>query len=316
MTVEDAHLGRGLEDAFSAAAFEDEEVQQKLDTWRQGDLVANVGLFWAGTEAFDPITGVSAGCSAGHVLPVIPWDGQSATGDTPSIYTPVQPWSIVTTQTCDVSAVGPGARHPFVQVSPLVNIATFQPNVIRSIKQGQRVDMVLVDAVPGDGIWAADLRVSLPLSKAVLLAQSPIRGFSNEALALEFSESVAMKYRRPAFADPIADGFRSRLNNFVEKEAGALAPWVEEVEQFRLVVLEGSRLEPREVALYVVTLSNLSTEAACPLRKWRNLEKKKLKKDGIDLARLRFRNIHNMFAAEYRTASVLAIPALSRHPWW
>src|SRR5206468_2164638 len=86
-------------------------------------------------------------------------------------------WAVITSQTCDVVASGPGGRHPTVQVSPLVNLDGADPNKITGIRRNMNVDSVLVPDVPGGGTWAADLRISLPVSKAVLLQQSRIPGF-------------------------------------------------------------------------------------------------------------------------------------------
>ena len=68
-----------------------------------------------------------------------------------------------------------------------------------------------VPDVPTPGEWAADLRISLPVSKAVLLRQSRVHGFREQHQTLEFAERVAAKTRRPALHDAIADGLVPRL---------------------------------------------------------------------------------------------------------
>lgn len=305
----------GVEAAFDAGAFSDPELRHRLDAWRQGDLVADIGLFWAGTTDDDPLTGLSADATGGHRWPVIPWDGAPTNGSAAPETGPRQRWSVITSQTCDVVATGPGARHPFVQVSPLIDLAGVNPDAVEAIRRGHRIDHLWVDNVPGGGAWAADLRVSLPVSKAILAAQDRRPAFASERAALEFAERVAAKLRRPALHDELTDGLRGRLRELVCTEPAA--PWLDDIEQFRLLVVEGERLQPTEVALVVVTLDKLDAATRAPLRKWQQQERKRLrKKAGIVLGKVRFRELASMSVEEYRASVPLHIPELTRRVWW
>ena len=304
----------GVDATFAGGAFADPALHARLDAWCQGDLVADIGLFWAGTAFEDPVTGVAADPSGGHLWPVIAWDGTPAEELSTPETGPLQQWSVITSQTCDVVGTGPGARHPFVQVSPLIDLTGADQNTVDAIKRGERLDRVWVDNVPGGGAWAADLRVSLPVSKAVLAAQERRPAFSTEQAALDFAERVAAKLRRAALHDDLTDGLRPRLRELVR--ADPAAGWLDDVEQFRLLVVQGTRLQPDEVALVVVTLVKLDEALRAPLRQWAKQERKRLKKVGITLGRVRFRDLDSMSVEEYRTSVPLHIPELARRVWW
>ena len=117
-------LRDGIDGIYLPEAMAQRAVKQALNDWRQGDLVYGVRLFWA-APADDELTGLSVDDPGDGRWAVISWDGAPATaedasdtgeaagGGSPS-------WGIITSQTCDVVATGPGRRHPTVQVSPLL----------------------------------------------------------------------------------------------------------------------------------------------------------------------------------------------------
>lgn len=116
--------------------------------------------------------------------------------------------------------------------------------------------------------------MSVPVSKAVLLRQTRIPGFTDPAAALQFAERVAGRYRRPALHDAITTGLAPRLR------------------EFRLLVTAGDRLRPTNVALIAVVLQDkLDAEDTKLLRNWRLKEKTRLVKASgtITLGPIRFR---------------------------
>ncbi|SNR59691.1 hypothetical protein [Blastococcus mobilis] len=71
------HIRRGLDAAYIARALGTPAFTDGLAEWRQGDLIRDIGLFWAGTED-DPLTGLQVPVSPGHRWPVVAWDGVAA----------------------------------------------------------------------------------------------------------------------------------------------------------------------------------------------------------------------------------------------
>lgn len=222
----------GLSAAFLPGALAAPSVQGALNAWRQGDLVQGIGMFWAGTMHPDPLTGLEAAPSPGQPWPVVPWDGipaasAGAAGDVPEAADWSSSWSIITSQTCDVVGAGPGGRHPIVQVSPLVDLTAADPNKVTAVRRHMNVDLTPVSSVPGGGIWAADLRISLPVSKAVLLEQQRTHGFATATEAHEFAERVAGKFRRAALHDELSVALVAGLERVVKQAKKAGTAWLE-----------------------------------------------------------------------------------------
>ncbi|MBB2923197.1 hypothetical protein [Cellulomonas cellasea] len=294
-----------------------------------------MGLFWAGTDDDDPITGLSVPASGGHQWPVVPWDGLGAEVSTDTAPSgsgndadtgghPEKPggwegsWSILTSQTCDIVATGPGQRHPTVQVCPLLRLDDhLDKGQIAEINRGSRVDLITVPDVPGGGNWAADLRISVPVSKGVLLRQDPVHGFTTPEDSQQFAERVAAKYRRPALHDEISGDLVTGLRDLVAEARESEALWPDVIEQFRLLVLDGDRLTPRSVRVLVILFRpGITAEDASPLREWRKREKKRLLRHGIALAPLDFVAVSNLTVTEYRASDPLRVPELGQPAYW
>lgn len=314
----------GVDALYLPGALVDRPTKRALSAWQQGDLVRDVGLFWAGTEDVDELTGLTAEPTTGHRWPVVPWDGVPATtagsvdADLAYADQPATGWTIITSQTCDVVADGPGQRHPTVQVSPLQNIAHLDKSKILGIRRGEKVDLVHIPDVPDRGTWAADLRISLPVSKAVLLRQDRVPGFVDPTAAMQFAERVAAKYRRPALHDEIAGGLVNSLRALVDQARPAGDLWPDLIEQFRLQITDGDRLKPRNVRILAVTLDDLTAADKQPLRVWQTKERRRLLRasDGIVLGPIWFGDLEKVGVGRYRDSDYLRIPELSQPVFW
>ncbi|MDP5184826.1 hypothetical protein QOZ88_19510 [Blastococcus sp. BMG 814] len=316
----------GVDAVYLPGALVDRPTKRALNKWQQGDLIREVGLFWAGTEDVDQLTGLAAQPTAGHRWPVVPWDGapadpldvsDSADADADAGQPPTS-WAIITSQTCDVVAGGPGQRHPTVQVSPLQDITHLAKSKILEIQRGEKVDLVYVPDVPAPGTWAADLRISLPVSKAILLRQERVPGFADPAEAIQFAERVAAKFRRPALHDEITGGLVPGLRALVDQARTAGELWPDLIEQFRLQITDGDRLKPRNVRILAVTLDDLTAQDRQPLREWRTQERKRLLRasNGIVLAPIWFGDLEKVGVGRYRDSDYLRIPELGQPVFW
>ncbi len=219
----------------------------------------------------------------------------------------------VVSQTCDIAATGPGARHPFIQVCPVRDIgAAFPSEKIEQIRAGEIVEYVYLTKPPETGKeWAIDLRVSVPLSKGALIANQPIEGFASEDDELNLGARIAAKYERPALHDYLSKNFIDALNEFISG-AKKSQDWCDDIEQLRLAV-EGPRLTPKRVRLIVVTDGDvLVPSKRKPLREHWKSHRKALKAAGIEQAPIGFRHIEKLKVKDYRESIPLNIPTLGR----
>lgn len=304
-----------LEDAFDLEKLTVPEVATDLARWQQGDLVRGVRLVWATSSGgdllfddADEITQGGGGNFEGTWL-ALPRDD----GEEPDHWD----FGIITSQTCDLGASGPGGRHPTFQVSPLIRLESLPDDRAGAVRRGATNDLVLVPVVPAPGEWAADLRISIPVSKGLLVGTERIHAFASELDSLRFADQVALKYRRPAVHDGVSDVLVPSLNALVKRRRSAGSTWPDRVEQFRLRVTSGTRLEPEAFELIVVTLDGkFSPAEEHDLREWRKNERKGLSKACNDatINPLRFLTLERVPVADYREAVLLAITELQRLP--
>jgi hypothetical protein len=312
LTHENGRVADGIDNIFTLRSLSREDVSAALDGWRQGDIVSGVRFFWADSEGNDPISDLHIDAPADGGWNVTRW-AQEGVGISPDA-----DLGVITSQTCDIGATGPGARHPTVQVSPLVRLAHLGTDRGEAIRKNRANDMVLIPDVGSDE-WAADLRISFPVSKSVLIAGTPRRGFVSQEEARAFAERVAAKTRRPAVHDAISEHLVDELDSFVKRERTAGAGWVDRVEQFRVQVSKGSRLEPQSVGLLVIVLDGpLDPADQAPLRAWWTRERKQFIRaaDGAILVPLRFLQLDKIKVVDYRESVPLRIQNLGRRTFW
>jgi hypothetical protein len=186
---------------------------------------------------------------------------------------------------------------------------------LRQIRDGEIGEYVYLTNPPERGKeWAIDLRISVPLSKGALIADSPIDGFTSEDDELNLAARVAAKFERPALHDYLSKDLVDALEGFVSKARRMSEDWCEDVEQIRLEV-EGDRLAPKRVRLVVVTdvdFNGLLNTKKNPLRDHWKSHKKPLKAVGIEQTPIAFRHIDKLAIKDYRNSVPLSIPSLGR----
>jgi hypothetical protein len=311
----------GLDAVFMRRALTDE--RKTLDPWKQGDLVDGVTLFWGAPGGQDPLTGMDHEPTENGRWPVAVWDGVRALPDTDDpdadqehdVHHPR--WGVIVSQTCDVMGVDPGARHPTVQVSPLRKLTGVEnPGYIARVQRHDVVELHHVTQPPEAGDWAVDLRISFPISKAVLLPQTPKSAFATEDDKVRFGDRLAAKVRRPALHDEISNGLVNRIREAVKDAQAQALTWPDHVEQIRALVQQGPKLQPDKVQLVVVLVEKLPDADRQPLRDVITSEKKRLKKHGITLTAAMFRHLDDLKADIYRRSDPLYIPELGNGAYW
>lgn len=270
-----------------------------LDAWYQGALINGTSWAWACPPGVDPIAGEHS-ASAWEVASVV---GTSAD------------YSIVTSQTCDIAATGPGRKHPFVQVSPLVTLDHFNASAHRDIERWSVTYLVPVFGCPDGVERVADLRISMPVSKGLLLAQSPTSGFRTEYDRLRFAEHLAGRVRRPALHEALTEGVIQRLGELVKNPPKDASPeWHECVEQIR-VELDGDRLQPQRAVLHFVCERPLGADEIARWREAQKPIKKLLAAHGIDFGGMRFHDVHGVLAEAWRAWIPIRVPGLIGTPY-
>ena len=217
-------------------------------------------MTWAGLAGEDPITGTAAGDDDAYDWqPIADRDF-------------VAPYGMLVSQTCDVGATGTGGKHPFVEIASVFRRNDCDQGERRDIEQFKSTYQVALTQPPEDGFWVADLRLVMPISKALLAAYDPLPGFASSKDLLNLAEALARKRRRPALHEALSEDLPKSLDAYVKEKAKAKPPlppgWLEKVEQVRLRVTGGDRLRPTEAQLWVVQSTPLDAEETEVWRGW------------------------------------------------
>lgn len=168
-----------------------EEIVRALASWKQGDLVPGQNFSWLSISG-DAVTGQSSTENLGAVEL-----GATQSG-----------WLVVASQTCDIVGTGTGSHQPFVQVCPVLDVTSEDESRKTEIRNYRIGYLVPISHLSDSGrFMAADLRLSMPLSKAAL-AQLANAGsaFATEEERLNFAEAIAIRFRRPALHDALSEG--------------------------------------------------------------------------------------------------------------
>jgi hypothetical protein len=276
------------------------DIGAALDYWRQGHLIAaEAGVWLAPAGVDDLVTGDSAPGTPGYLRA-----RSDVFGDTG--------YMAIVSQTCDIAVGGPGQRHPFVQACPVRNIAEFPVEKIEQIKAGMVVEYMLLSQPPvAEAVWAVDLRISVPLSKAVLAAAQPVEGFATEHDEILLGQRIADKFERPAVHDALTGPVFTSLRRLISASKKNQM-WCDDIEQIRLDIMEGTRLQPKRVRLIIYTDAKTVEVDKRPLRIWWGSQKKTLKQAGIEQSALRFRFVDDCKLKEYRDSIPISVPSLER----
>ncbi|MGW0117717.1 hypothetical protein [Streptomyces sp. NPDC003327] len=284
-----------------------DESKKSLDAWQQGQMLPGSTLSWAAPFGLDTVTGIDSDAEEGQ---------ETSQGWCHVSVSDLRcRWAIVTSQTCDIVASGPGARHPFVQVSPVYHLPEVSPNRRLAIEGHEVSHLVALTAPPSSGFWVADLRASLPVSKHLLASSSPVTAFSNEKDLLDFSEHVAARIRRPSLHDVVSDTMVKSIGQYIKVTNKGNPEWWENVEQLR-VMITGPRLDPSSIQLVVLQQNQLDAAQKKLWRDWASSFRKILAKDNITMTPVFFTSLDEMTARLYRESIPLRVVELRRPYVW
>ena len=154
--------------------------------------------------------------------------------------------------------------------------------------------------VPKGHRWYADLRILVPVSKALLIERDPISGFLTQDESLSFGEVLAQKFRRPALHEALSEDLPKILESYVQNAGHATNPFAK-VDEVRLSIMGGDRLNPVRGQLVILTENGSLTPEEQGA--WTDLNKSAgqlFAKHGITYANLVHYDVSNMSAALYR----------------
>lgn len=267
------------------------DVRNAIGGWKQGDALEGGPLFWAGPQGSDPY---------------LPYDGAPQ-----PFHVSEEPGSgllVLTSQTCDIATTGTGAKHPLVTVSPVYKLADADPNY-GNAKAGRIGYLVRITKPPtGDGLYVADLRITLPISKGVLVNSVPIDLWATEQDRLHFAECLARKYGRPALSSALSEGIVNSLSDHIKQNDADAS---ERIEEFRLRI-EGDRLTPVTIQLIVLTDVEPDRDLKKVWRAWTKKGARLLKPEGIGLLPTLVITPEKCSARVYMNSVPLRVSALGR----
>jgi hypothetical protein len=228
-----------------------EEVRAAVGPFRQGHLIEAPPFFYA-ADLRAPVWGLTHAVSAdtaeherGEELLEL------AEEDRP-------PYGIITTQSCDLAEETDRPRKPWIGVAPVYSV----PGDSR-IPLRDEIYRLNPPALPGGGVWVADLRIEMPVEKSFLIEREPIDAFASEQEAVAFGNYLARRRGRPALASVFHDVITQAMQD-LRNESGARKKQRrlvrEQVYQVRLAIEDGTRLAPVAAKLWVVCRDEPSDE--------------------------------------------------------
>jgi hypothetical protein len=212
-----------------------DEVDRAMARWRQGDVAEPGPNVWLALRD-QPLTPQTAALEGGGL----------GTTQAKTDYV------AVVTQTCDIvkpcsSRRGNGDSWPFVQVSPVVELAG---TPMHEAAGGHSVRFAPLPAL-GEGHFA-DLNVCITMEKAVLSAlDGPRPGCSNDAQRLAFAAAVARNRQRFAFPDGTDEVLAPLRKRFRDKRSkdSAERRRIDEVWEIRVRRADGTPWDAERVEM-------------------------------------------------------------------
>jgi hypothetical protein len=166
-------------------------------------------------------------------------------------------YGLITTQTCDLAEDDRAPRQPWFAVAPVFRFE-------QSDRALQRDYVTALDppAIAGR-VWAADLRIEIPLEKSLLVGRDPIEAFPDEGGYVDLANLLARRRGRPALASvfhEVLGGTTAQLKEEGGGRRGQARAVRQQIYRLKLAIQDGTRLGPRAARIYVVLRGDLTPE--------------------------------------------------------
>lgn len=271
--------------------------QVQLDKWQQGHVVGPLPSTWLAPVGFDNVTRQSSPATA-----IKPFYSEKVSG-----------WCIIVSQTCDIAAKDTGAKQAFVMVAPLRPTAAY-PRNNASLAKAYQIPYLFPalspDASETDEIWFADLRLLVPMSKALLLDVEPILGL-RDGDTLKFAATIAHRFSRPALQEVLSEAVPESIDKHILETKKRSSAYTQ-TEHVRLVIARDERLSATSVYLMVLGRVEFTAEQEELWREWEPKGQAVLSPHGIDLGPTLFTTPERVPASLYRVAVPLRIDSLGQ----
>lgn len=173
----------------------------------------------------------------------------------------VPPYGIITSQTCDVAEDRPVPVQPWIDIAPVYTCDESNPLLGRDYVF--RLDSM---QAPDGKRWVADLRLSIPLEKGLLVRREPIDPFGgSEKERIAFGDALGKRLARAALSESVHKVIGQTLRSHNRSAKKRVR---KRVYKLMLHIAQGTRLEPEAVRLHVVTLGSPDVESNREMREW------------------------------------------------
>jgi hypothetical protein len=221
------------------------DVLPAVKRFRLGDLVERPPIVFA-ADPTRPLWAPASGRIEGAGVVEL------AAADQPS-------YGIIVSQTCDLH--DRTESQPFFEISPVYDVPP-------DTKGKLYLHKLTGPALPA-GTWVADLRLTVPLEKGLLVDREPIRGFVDEQGEIDFAHRLGRRRDRAALADSINDVLFTEFKRRARNNNRAYKKVKEQLHAIMLAVAQGNRLEPVAVRVYFYSRSGpLDAPAEAFLEAW------------------------------------------------
>lgn len=278
-------------------------VLERLRAYRQGDVIERPPLFYF-ADPYAPVWSETRLYTDVASEPEVVYAREEVSA----------PYGIITTQTCDI-AEEDSARpaRPWVQVSPVYEVdKSWRKKVVKG--RGPRYWVHVPQLQPADKVFAADLRIEMPIEKGWLAGKAPIDGFGDPAGRQTFADRVTWIRSRPALArellDVIQDPLFGAFDQLLVDNPDLHAEIDSQVEEIAL--LTDDLLHPADVQVAFLGSSKFSAAAWEWLESWRDAQLAAAAEAGITLQAQGYMQFSEISADLYRRMTVIATGGISR----
>jgi hypothetical protein len=276
----------------------------KLAAWCQGDVLLDLPLTWVAPPGRDSVT---ESLSRSNVVSL-------------HIGSVTMPLSIICSQTCDIAGDAVGLQHPFVLVAPLVKAGdltgTANPGNATAGFIGYLFPIPVADDYSQNATWFADFRMIFPVSKAHLANISTLPQKLDENTLLRFAEQLAFKFRRPALSETLSYDLPISLSRMVKSNLPSEKSHFGKIEQIRISVTDGTRIDPSGVQLIIVSLDVLQQREKDLWHKWEKDVKDFFRGKGVKIGQTMFTTPQDMTAEEYRNTNPIKVERIGTGIFW
>jgi hypothetical protein len=217
-------------------------------------------------------------------------------------------YGLVVTQTCDIAEEdSPLPRRPWVQIAPVFRIS--QKGFRKRLLQGKGAQYWIHLPLLGeaDEVYAADLRIEIPVEKGWLASQERIVVFPDELSKRSVGPRVAALRSRPAFSREFNSLVHTPLRDALEAIRDDDDPFEQVfLEQLLEVnVRVDSYLNPRLVQIVAITTDPPHADLVAWFEQWVDDHRPVASEHGMTLLAVDVSSILSLSVPEYKELTPL-----------